>query len=286
VLEHPGSGEGAAHSFAPTFHEPGAHGDLYRCRACGTVQQPSLPSGEELYELYRDMRDDAYLEEEQGRRRTARRLLDLIAKSVSRGRLLDVGCGHGLLLDEARKRGYDVKGLDLSRAAAAHAREAYGLEVAETTLHDPTLDGERYDVIVLADVIEHLDDPLRALDRCAELLAPGGALLLVTPDPASRTARLVGSRWWGYLPAHLCLFPLSTLRGLVADRGLEPVAQTNLVRTFSLRYWLSGLGARGPLLGRAVRAVMALAPRRASVSLSLGDERVILALRRRNGFST
>ena len=115
-----------AEAFAPSLHETGRHGDLLACVECGTVQQPLLPAGDELHELYRDMSDDAYLGEEGGRRATAAHLLDLIAAQVAGGRLLDVGCGHGLLLDEARSRGYETVGLELSRSAARHAREALG----------------------------------------------------------------------------------------------------------------------------------------------------------------
>ena len=125
-LELKVQGNGAtvtAEALSPSAHEPGRHGDLLDCRECGTVQQPVLPQGDQLHELYRDMRDDAYLSEETGRRATANRLLDLIAAHVPSGRLLDVGCGHGLLLDEARRRGYETLGLELSREAARHARE-------------------------------------------------------------------------------------------------------------------------------------------------------------------
>src|SRR3954452_11518204 len=120
-----------AEAFAPSLHEPGRHGDLLACVECGTVQQPLLPDGDALHELYREVDDDAYLGEEAGRRATAAHLLDLIGAHVRDGRLLDVGCGHGLLLDEARSRGYETVGLELSRSAAGHAREALGLDVHE-----------------------------------------------------------------------------------------------------------------------------------------------------------
>ena len=137
------------------------------------------------------MSDDAYLGEEGGRRATAARLLDLIAAQVGGGRLLDVGCGHGLLLDEARSRGYETVGLELSRSAARHAREALGLDVREAPVED-FADDEGFDVVVLADVLEHLDDPVAAVQRCAGLLRSGGVLCVVTPDPSSVTARLAG----------------------------------------------------------------------------------------------
>jgi SAM-dependent methyltransferase len=279
-LLYTGSGlEARAEAFSPTNHQPGQYGDLYRCERCGTVAQPSLPRGEALLELYRHMRDEHYLDEEEGRRATARRLLDEIAKQAPRGRLLDVGCGHGLLLDEARRRGYEVEGLELSLQASAHARDALRLTVHARTLDDLVAEPEppRYDVIVLADVSEHLDDPSAAIDHCAALLEPDGVLCLVTPDPGSRTARIAGAGWWGYLPAHTYLLPRRTLREVLERHGLAVVADLPFVRTFSLSYWMAGLAERGGAIGRAVDVVRRAAPKRARVSLSLGDERVFIA---------
>src|SRR5919204_4667835 len=161
--------------FAPSLHEPGEHGDLLECVECGTVQQALLPTGAELHDLYRDVDDEAYLAEETGRRATAAHLLDLIGEHVGTGRLLDVGCGHGLLLDEARRRGYEVEGLELSSGAAAYAREVLGLEVHERPLEDHLPD-RRYAAVVMADVLEHLEGPVGAIRRCRELLRPGGVL--------------------------------------------------------------------------------------------------------------
>jgi 2-polyprenyl-3-methyl-5-hydroxy-6-metoxy-1,4-benzoquinol methylase len=279
-------GNGAAPSAAalsPSAHAVGGHGDLLACRECGTVQQPMLPSGEPLHDLYREMRDDSYLAEEAGRRATANRLLDLIAAHVPAGRLLDVGCGHGLLLDEARKRGYDTLGLELSREGARYARETLGLDVREVPLEsfgegrNGDSPGE-FNVIVLADVLEHLDDPVAAIDACAALVRPGGVVCIVTPDPSSLTARAAGARWWGYLPAHTVLLPRKTLRELISARGLVISDDVPFVRTFAARRWVGGLAERlGPLSG-PLHAVADRMPER-SLSLSLGDERVILAHR-------
>jgi 2-polyprenyl-3-methyl-5-hydroxy-6-metoxy-1,4-benzoquinol methylase len=277
VLFRRGSGErSGSDGFAPTCHRPGEHGDLFRCRECGTVQQPSLPQGEPLLDLYREMSDDGYLAEEEGRRRTAGRLLDLLGHQVPQGRLLDVGAGHGLLVDEASRRGYRAEGLELSRAAIAHASGELGLSIRELPLEDPALDDERFDAIVLADVFEHLDDPVATLDRCVELLAPGGALMIVTPDPSSATARVAGGRWWGYLPAHTFLVPRTTLRELIAARGLILAADVPLVRSFSPAYWLQGFAERGGLAGGLLRSLSRRLPH-TSLSMSLGDERVLLA---------
>ena len=267
-----------AEAFAPSRHETGRHGDLLACVECGTVQQPLLPAGDELHELYRDMSDEAYLGEEAGRRATAAHLLDLIGAQVAAGRLLDVGCGHGLLLDEARSRGYETVGLELSRSAARHAREALGLDVHEQPV-ESFVDLDGFDVVVLADVIEHLDDPVAAVDRCAGLLRPGGVLCVVTPDPSSMTARIAGRRWWGFVPAHACLLPRATLRELLAARGLVISADVPLVRSFSARRWVCGLAERLGPVGRPVERLADALPDGASLSLALHDERVILANR-------
>jgi len=279
-LLYRGSGiEARAESFSPTNHAPGQYGDLYSCDRCGTVQQPSLPRGDALLDLYRRMRDDHYLDEEEGRRRTARRLLDVIGRRAPSGRLLDVGCGHGLLLDEARERGYSVEGLELSTYALEHARGGLELPVREETVADLSAepDPPRYAAIVLADVLEHLDDPVATIDDCLRLLEPGGVLCLVTPDPASRTARLAGPRWWGLLPAHTFLLPRATLRELLERRGLDIAEDVALVRSFSVRYWMAGFAERGGGLARVVSLMRSLVPRRARLALSLGDERVVVA---------
>jgi SAM-dependent methyltransferase len=279
-LRHPG-GDARLTSqvMAPTNHDPGKHGDLYACRDCGTVYQPGLPRGDELAELYRGMADEAYLSEEAGRRATAGRLLDLIGRHVPAGHLLDVGCGHGLLLDEARRRGYSVTGLELSRAAAAYARDVLELDVREQRVEELAPPEDGFQAIVLADVIEHLDDPLAALDACERLLAPGGALCVITPDPDSPTARLAGPRWWAYIPAHTFLFPRHTLRELLESRGLVLSEDVPLKRTFELAYWMGGLAERGGRVAALARGMARTPLGRRRLTLSLGDERVMLAHR-------
>jgi 2-polyprenyl-3-methyl-5-hydroxy-6-metoxy-1,4-benzoquinol methylase len=281
LAQRGGTPEYEPFAFSPSYHRAGTHGDFYRCGDCGTVHQVSLPRGRELHGLYRAMSDEDYLCEEEGRRRDARRLLDLLEAHVPRGRLLDVGCGYGLMLDEARRRGYDVEGVELSVDAVRYARERLGLPVREMALEDGALDGalesECYDVVLAVDVLEHFDDPVVALDRMCALLAPAGALLVVTPDPSSLVARAAGGRWWCYEPAHACLIPRKTLYELLRTRGLVPAEDVLLVHTFTLRYWLMGLSGYSGWAGRAIAYVAARLPRTLMLTASLRDEHVLLA---------
>jgi SAM-dependent methyltransferase len=280
TLKYPGRNDRKTpESFVPTNHQPGEYGDLYECLYCGTVQQLGLDSGEQLHAHYRRMTDAAYLDEAEGRRATAARLLDLIGRYIPGGRLLDVGCGHGLLLDEARRRGYATVGLELSASACAYARDTLELHAREQALEDFASQQPPgcFEVIVLADVLEHLDDPVDAIGACQRLLAPGGALLIATPDPSSLTARVAGARWWGYVPAHTCLIPCLTLLELLAGRGLVISEDLPFARSFTLRYCLRGLGAQGGVLSSLTGPISKAALGKRQVRLSLWDARVVLA---------
>ena len=166
--------------------------------------------------------------------------------------------------------------VELARAAARYAREQLGLAIRETAIEQAQLDSERYDAILLVDVLEHLDEPVAVLDRLLAVLRPGGALLIVTPDPTSLTARVARGRWWCYVPAHCCLIPRQTLLALVSARRLEVVRESFSVHSFTPGYWLEGLGERGGWAGRAIMAVAAKLPRRTLLTASLKDERVLL----------
>ena len=223
--------------------------------------------------------DPAYLAEEAGRRATARRLLASAERHVrpapppggglrprapaGRGAPAGLG-GHGPRAVRGRRHACPRR---------ARPRRPPGADRDARSRGGRPLRRRR-----ARRRLEHLEDPLRALRACAALLAPGGALLVVTPDPSAAVARLAGRRWWGFLPAHTHLIPRRTLRTALAREGLEPVDETGLWRTFSLGYWAAGLGERvGPGDGgrRGGRAGAAAA--RIPVTLSLGDERVIVA---------
>jgi SAM-dependent methyltransferase len=274
-----GEDERAPSLFAPSFHQIGAHGDLYRCVACHAVQQPSLPRGAELHSIYRRMSDKAYLSEEAGRRHMARLLLEKLGRHVAPGHLLEVGCGHGLLLDEAVKQGYQAEGLELSHDAARYARQTLGLQVFEAPLEEVQLMTASYDAVVMIDVLEHVHDPVATLDRLCNLLAPGGVLLIATPDPTSLVARIAGKRWWCYIPAHFCLIPRATLHDLLHNRNLVIVDDSPFVSSFTLRYWFLSFAERAGRMGRAMAIFSSLLPSRLRLTAPLHDQRVLLARR-------
>ncbi len=278
-LRYPGVNDWADQgAFAPSSHEVGAHGDLYACRRCGTVQTGELPTPEFLESRYADTQDSEYLDQEDGRRRSARRLLTLLEQRVAPGRMLDIGCGHGLLMDEARRRGWDPTGLEFSHSAVGHARDL-GLTVLEQPIEEAPLQKGSFDAVMAVDLIEHVTEPREFVRRCRSLLAPGGALVIATPDPESLLARGFGQRWWGYIPAHLHLLPRRMLRELLEADGLTLTDDVAMVRDFSLEYWVAGLAGRGGPLARLESMVSRLPFSDRTLGIALGDERVVIGVR-------
>lgn len=146
--------------------------------------------------------------------------LDLGMKAHPKARtLLDVGAGVGLLVGEARKGGLDAVGSEPSRQLAGDARRLNDAEVVAGTLPHPALASRKFDLVYMVDVVEYLADPVNLLRCCADMLAPDGLRVVVTPDVSSLAARMFGKRRWHFRLAHEGFFDRKSLR--VAHRPAE-----------------------------------------------------------------
>lgn len=249
------SGEAGPDGLIPTTDRFGtALADIVRCGTCGHMQLERFPAPGELADAYASAESAAYVEEEAGERATARRTLERVERHAAPGALLDVGCWVGFLLDEARARGWRTLGVEPSEFASSFARERLGLEVRTVELDDASLEGERFDAVVLGDVIEHLPRPGEALDRIASLLAPGGVVALMLPDAGSRLARAMGRRWWSVVPTHVQYFTRHSIRVLLDRHGFEPLELGTAPKAFTVRYYLGRVGGYQAGAGRALVA--------------------------------
>jgi len=148
------------------------------------------------------------------------RRVRVIERTAAGRRLLELGVGHGYFLEAARRRGFEVRGIDLSRAAAEFSRSRFGFEVVVTAIEEADLPGVAFDVAAAWHVLEHVADPRAVLRKVSGWLAPGGIVAVEVPNYESYDARLQGARWQGWQPQyHRWHFTPRALAGLLEQAG-------------------------------------------------------------------
>lgn len=121
-------------------------------------------------------------------------------------RLLDVGCGHGKLLERMRDIGWETVGVDVDPAAFRVAL-GRGLDVRLGTLEQQRFEAGSFDAVYLSHVIEHVHEPVALLRECHRVLKPGGRLVLATPNAQAVGHRVFGRAWFPLdPPRHLAIF--------------------------------------------------------------------------------
>ena len=186
---------------------------------------------------------------------------DMTAQSPFAGlRILDIGCGGGLLSEPMARLGADVVGADAAErnipVARLHAEQSgLTIDYRHTTAEAMAADGEQFDVVLNMEVVEHVADPLGYLAACRQLLKPGGLMICSTlnRNAKSYVMAIVGAehimRWlpkgtheWSKFITPYELFDLLTRAGLnpVDKKGFvfNPLAWTWSVsqRDLSVNY--------------------------------------------------
>jgi SAM-dependent methyltransferase len=184
---------GAHHFFQPDYLVRG-------CNTCGLLFKSAAMSAPQLDRYYRHL--DAAVFEHDGNFPTDQILRRRLERLPPQSRVLDFGCSTGRLLKGLTSR-LACAGVEPNEAAAAVARER-GIEIVN--LDTLRAEARLFDAILLADVYEHLAEPVPVLERLKPLLAPGGWLAIVTGDADAVTPRHRAAEFWYFrLPGHLLM---------------------------------------------------------------------------------
>jgi SAM-dependent methyltransferase len=201
---------------------------FYRCAICGFVMMDPLPTRTELSELY----PANYHNFDQPSNAISRLLLDRYYEHQSAlcrrrmpagGSFLEIGCASGDILERMQRAGSrDVQGIEISREACEQAWKR-DLNVFHGTLDEFETE-DKFDLVFMSHVIEHVLDPVATVAKIRTMLKPGGVLYLETPNVRALDSRLWKSRWGlVHFPRHLYLFDRSTVRRLLEAAGLVDV---------------------------------------------------------------
>ena len=147
---------------------------------------------------------------------------------------MEIGCGSGDLLYEAKIRGFSISGIEISLSAAAQANEKLdGFYVRPTEDGNPT---DVFDVMILADVIEHFRDPKKNLKHYASFIKTSGILFVTTPILDTMLAKVMGKHWVEYKPEHLFYFSKYSIQLILKDAGFTILAIEPNTKVLSLDY--------------------------------------------------
>ena len=255
---------------------------FWSCSKCGLEKQHPLPTLAELAAYYDGQFStgmyQTFTSAEEMKTMTARqRLKEILPTIPPTGRWLDVGCANGVFVREAAALGANAEGVELSSVAVSQATAA-GLPVVCGGLEDVSAE-PAFDCITAFDVLEHVLDPLEFLQGIAKRLKPGGHAALTMPDKSSIYAKVMGSRWWFYIPEeHLHYFDPEIIRQLMHKVGLEPVAVGRTFKPLTYDYGLTQFIEFNPLIYRVMKLASSFIPRRLRqwiVPLYIGEMKAI-----------
>jgi 2-polyprenyl-3-methyl-5-hydroxy-6-metoxy-1,4-benzoquinol methylase len=253
-------GEVPVEEFACTTEGLAFHDDIVQCRRCGMVSAVSSIGSEEIVENYQSVVDEAYLQEEHGRRELFSWIGREMGGYVVRGRrLLEIGANVGLFLDVARGLGWDVRGIEPSKWAVEQGVAQFGVPLRQGTAEELDEGPRSADLVVMLDVLEHLVDPLETLRRLRDVVDDEGLLVLSTVNLSGLHGRIRGERWPWFIRSHLHYFTPETIGAMLTEAGFRMVQWETVPRAFRLSYVAQrtgdSLGPLGPAASAVAKAV-------------------------------
>lgn len=227
------------------------------CRKCGLVYlnprlkesaMTSVYQSKDYFSQRKDVGYEDYFSQEESLRITFRRFLEELKKrKMTSGRILEVGCGYGYFLDEAKSFFSQRTGVDLSRDAGSHAERLSGARIHIGDVNSLPSELNGYDVIVLINVIEHIYSPIEFLFSIKQRLKDGGKIVIATPDIGSFWYKIMKRRWPSFkVPEHVAFYSGKTLKLLLQKTGFINIQNIPFTHFFPLGLIAQKLGITLP----------------------------------------
>ncbi len=222
------------------------------CAKCSLGRTDPRPAVQSLQECYgadywrRGFQGEQYTPKEVRHllRRYGRRA-GYLKRFKRRGRLLEIGTGFGFFLESARRRGYEVQGLEYSSWVAERARSMFDLPIENAGVADFNPGPVKYDLVVAWHVLEHLTNPLETMQRIRNWLKNDGIFAVEVPNCGCVDADRMGDAWEGWTaPHHLWHFTPKALQRMLEKAGFR-VMGTKYGRSTYIRHRLK----RYPVVG-------------------------------------
>jgi len=194
---------------------------LVKSSPLGFVFDRRIPTSQELQAHYAGYSRNDYLSPLTVKRYNE--LLDFFESFRKTGRILDLGCGVGYFLEEARKRGWETCGTEFTREAIDIC-SAKGIQMQEGKTRTDMFPAEAFDIVTSFEVIEHINYPLEEMDCVRHFLRRGGLFYCTTPNfNALERFRLRSAYRVIAYPEHLSYYTPRTFHYLMRQKGMKKV---------------------------------------------------------------
>ncbi|MBI2596284.1 class I SAM-dependent methyltransferase [Candidatus Daviesbacteria bacterium] len=224
--------------------------DLYHCNQCNLYFAVGGITNEKLKKIYnkdyfrfwhgttptltKEVKDNV----RKMKKKTFASYLKLVENltTLNGKKLLDIGCATGFLLELAKEKGCDCYGTEISTFAAKEAEKKFPGKIYCGDFEKMPYKKTGFDIITMADVIEHLPNPISILQKVKKILKPNGYLIIVTPNIASFWAKILGKRWTNFKEEHIYYFSPKSLKILSQKSNLQIIHEKSVSKFLTLEY--------------------------------------------------
>jgi 2-polyprenyl-3-methyl-5-hydroxy-6-metoxy-1,4-benzoquinol methylase len=224
---------------------------IYKCNKC-ELKFSELAAAflnKRVEDKYNNIVDNIYIDQIPQRQKYFSGLYKKISYNFNKDQsVLEIGSYYGVFGNIIKPNVKNYSGLELSKHGSDYSKKNYNLEIFNETIEEHSKRQFKYDIIVMADVIEHFSNPFKMLEIIETILKPDGLLIFTTYNMDSLYARITGKNYHWILPMHLFYFSNKTLKNICLENNLKIYKIKNDSRVVSFYYLLNKLALIFPKL--------------------------------------
>ena len=227
-------------NFAGRKDPDGYHYQMLRCENCTLLYASEIYDEEYSNQLYNESSFD-YSSELEGLTKSYSETLKEGIKLLenSKENFLEIGCGNGFMLQEALRLGFkNVKGIEPSKDAISFADNKIKNFIQHGIFDENLIENEKYDLVFIAMIIEHVVDSNKFLESIYKVLKPGGMVICVCHNEKHFLAKILKEKHPIINDEHVAVFNEKALNLIFKKNNFLDIKVRNLKNYYSLSYWL------------------------------------------------